>query len=527
MGDLKKIFGQAGDLWTKMSKGRRVVLLGALAGTVALIAVLSSRPPEKYGVLFSGLAAEDAGAVVEALKAAKVPYKVTGGGGAVEIPEAQVHEVRLLMAQKGMPRGGSIGFEVFDKQSFGATSFVEQMNYRRALQGELARTIMSLEEVQGARVHIAMPERSVYATDKEQPSASVALRLRQGRALSPGQVRGIAHLVASSVDRLSPDRVTVVDENGNVMGGGGDDDGGGQLEAQQQLEKAVSRRVRDVLERLVGAGHVAVAVNVELDFAKTDRTEETYDRDTAALRSESKIEERVAGTGATAGGVAGARGNLPGAPAPTATVSPDGLTKLSETKNYELSRVVSRIVGPAMQVKKVHVAVLVDQKGETARTPEEMARITALAREAAGLDTERGDRLEVHSAPFAVTADPVADAPAPAAPAPLLSWPPQPQVLIAAGGAGLLLIVAVVFMVISAKRRARRRGRPEVLPALPASIGTVEASLPGAVPTVTATALPAPNARERALAAARSDAPRAARVLSAWLAENVREGGRA
>jgi flagellar M-ring protein FliF len=317
--------------------------------------------------------------------------------------------------------------------------------------------------------------------------------------------------------------VTVLDEKGDVLNGG--EDGGGQLDAQQALEKTLGRRVKEVLERLVGAGKVAVVVTAELDFAKTDRTEESFDKDNTALRSESRTEERAGGGagGAASGGVAGVRGNLPGAPAGGGGAASDpNVLRSSETRNFEVNRVVSRIVGPAMKLKQLHVAVLVDQPAAGPRAPEDLARISALAREAAGLSKERGDSLEVHSAPFAP--EPKDDERAPA-PLPLLRWPPPIEMLVAGGAALLVLIVAGVALA-AMRRRGRRRGRPDVLPALPASVGAVEAALPDGTPAAALPGLPAPSARERALAAASADAARAARILSSWLDETVAEGAR-
>src|SRR5262249_50285940 len=192
-------------LWKKLPPGRRFVLLAALVATAAGVAFVSLRGSvEPYATLFAGLSPQDAGQVVETLKTDKVPFRLGNGGSSIEGPEAKGDEVRLALAQKGMPHGGGVGFELFDKQSFGTTSFVEQMNYQRALQGELARTIMSLDEVETARVHLAMPEKSLYRAAQEPPSASVAPKLRPGRQPAQGQVRGIRHRVAARAPRPQP-----------------------------------------------------------------------------------------------------------------------------------------------------------------------------------------------------------------------------------------------------------------------------------------------------------------------------------
>jgi flagellar M-ring protein FliF len=419
-----------------------------------------------------------------------------------------------------LPRGGGIGFELFDKQSFGTTSFVEQMNYRRALQGELARTIMSLDEVERARVHVAVPERTLYKDDDEAPSASVMLQLKAGRKLGSAQVRGVVNLVAASVAGLKPERITVVDEAGTPLWAG--DDASGGLEAASEIERSLQRRVRDLVERVVGPGHAQVAVTAELDESRSERTEDVYDKDKTALRSESKTEDRSDGNAAT-GGVAGARGNLPGAAAPTTGAGESGRVRLSETKNYEVDHVVSHTVQPKTRIKRLHVAVLVDhavdKKGKSApRSAEELQRITSLARAAAGLDDERGDKIEVATAPFVAAAPEAAAGPEPTR---IPKWAP-----FAGGG------IAVLLMIIAAASIARRR-RPlvgELVPALPAPVGQVEATLAqagagAALPSGAAGALPTASARDRALTAAREDSGRAARILAAWLAEEQAKGG--
>jgi len=524
--ELKKVTDDAKKLWGKLTPRRRTAVVGGLAAAAALIAFLTLRSPnERWSVLFSGLAPEDAGQVVGELKNQKIPYQLDANGTAVSVPEDKVHELRISLASAGIPRGGGIGFEVFDKQSFGSTSFVEQVNHLRALQGELARTIMSLDAVDRARVHIAMRERSLYRKDDEPPSASVVLKLRPGQKLGKRQVAGIVHLVASSVDGLTPGRVTVVDETSTVLSSG--DDGG---EGSGELEQTLAHRVEDMLARFLGPGHVAVTVTAEIDNSQTEKTEEVYDPAKTALKNEQRsVEGQGNLDAATTGGVAGARGNLPGAPAPTTPAppapaagaaapapagTPSSLTRLQETKNYDVTRVVSRTVGAKGNVKRLHVAVLVDGKpgsGE-ARGKDELGRIELLAREAAGLDTERGDRIEVHSIPFFVE-------PEPAVVAPNDNWPfPfSKQIAMLAGGglAGLLVIGTAVVLVL--RRRKTTRHAPQLVTALPVRVTDLEAALPEGV--AASLALAGTTARDRALEAARADAPRAARVIGDWLAE--------
>jgi flagellar M-ring protein FliF len=526
--DAKKIVSQGRELWSRLPPRRRLAAVAALVGTAALLWTLAGRAPAtRWAVLFSGLAPEDAGDLVEHLRAEHVPYRVDHGGATLSVPEARVHELRIAMASQGLPRGGGVGFEVFDKQSFGATSFVEQMNYRRALQGELARTIGSLEAVERARVHVALGERSLYRKDDEPPSASVVLRLRRGRGLDRAQVRGIVNLVAASVEGLSAERVTVVDETGKVLSSPGDDAAEGD-EARVALERQLERRIEELLAPVVGAGHFEVAVAAELDRTQIERTEELWDKDREALRSESRTVESPGGLDQLAAGVAGVRGNLPGAPAPTESVAPGGISRLQETRNYEVNRTVSRTVGPKVRIKRLHVAVLVDGKlqGEgdaravVARSADELAQIGALVREAAGLDPERGDRVEVQSVPFAPAAG---DAPEPAAAS---AWPlPVPPRIALPAAAALLLIGVTVILLARRRRRRRARGAaPELLPSLPLRVGELEEAMhkPAAAELGAGAAplgLPGRSPRDRAIDAARHDTERAALVLQAWLAE--------
>jgi flagellar M-ring protein FliF len=534
--DVKKIVEQSKKFWTELAPRKRVVLVGAAVGTLLLVAFLATRTaPDNYTMLYAGLAPEDAGEIASELRAQKINYRIDNGGTGISVPEDKVAELRINLAQKGIPKGGGVGFEVFDKQSFGATSFVEQMNYRRALQGELQRSIASLNAVEAARVHLAMPEKSLYRNEEEPPTASVLLKLRRGRTLSNPEVRGIVHLVASSIEGLQPERVTVVDDSGRVLSSGDESGDGGTR--QHELEQSLARRVESMLTPLVGEGHLEVSVTAELDQSQTERTEEAYDKDSLALRSESRtLDGSEAGiAGAMAGGVAGARGNLPGAPAPT-TGTPangsNGLTHLSETKNYEVSKVVSRTIGPKEKVKRLHVAVLVDgittgvgkKKTTVARDAKELAQIESLAREAAGIENERGDKIEVHSVPFAAAAAFADEA------EPRSAWPVSRPITLGAL-AGLFALACVITFLMMRRARKKRAAVSLVpgLPGLPLRVGDLESSLPGAAGELGAAgggSLELPGGRsprDRVIEAAKSDTARAARVLSAWLSEPAPE----
>ncbi len=435
------------------------------------------------------------------------------------MPTAKVHELRITLAQAGLPHGGGVGYELFDKQAFGTTSFVEQMNYKRALQGELARSIMSLDAVESARVHLATRERSLYKDDDEPPSASVVLTLRGGQRLATQQVRGIIHLVAGSVDGLKPDRVNVIDASGAPLSAG--EDGADGSDGDHELERTLARRVREMLERVVGVGHASVVVTAQLDATRTERTEELYDKDKIALRSETRSVDGN-GADATSQGVAGAHGNLPGAPAPTGTpaapAAGHNTGHLSETRNYEVNRVVSHVTSPKIHIARLHLAVLVDGVHEKAgdlkspivpRGAEELARLSALARAAAGLDSERGDKLEMHSEPF--MAPDAFDAPV------AVPWPRAARVAAFSGaGAAALALIAVLFFALRG-----RKAPTQTLTALPMKVARYEQALDGVTepPTPAPLELPGAAIRDRVLAATRNDAARAARVLTGWLQE--------
>ena len=526
--DFSKLAEQTKTTWQKLPAKRKLVVAGGALATIALIAALTLRAPtENWSVLFAGLAAEDSGKVLEQLKAGNIPYKIDGTG-TIQVPTAVVHEQRIAMASSGLPRGGGVGFEVFDKQVFGTTNFVEQMNYRRALQGELQRTISSLDSVERARVHLAMRERSLFRDDDEPPSASVVVGLRAGRTLSPKQVRGVVHLVSSSIEGLRPERITVVDESGAQLWSG--DEGSQSGDAEHELERKLGRRITELLERVVGAGHSSVVVTAELDTTRVEKTEETWDKNKAALRSESRSEEGMTASGDGAGGVAGARGNLPGAPTPTTAgvTAAGGRGRFSETKNYEVSKTVSHTTAPKVRVHKLHVAILIDELADpktpgatVPRTKDELDRIASLTREAAGLDTERGDRLELRSAPFAV-----ADVPGKEPVVPTL-WdkqPPKIKLIVMGAAAGLVFLTVVAFLI--ARRRRNKKGpaaEKGVIAQLPVSVGTYEATLNGETPSHTPVMqLQGADVHDRVQTATKADAARAARILSAWLSEGAK-----
>ncbi len=418
--------GQVRDLWSGLTAAQRAVLLGVTLGLfVGLGALLFWAGTPEYGVLYAGLPLEDAADVAEQLRADGVPFRLEGGGRTVLVPADKVYDLRLSLAGQGIPKGGVVGFEIFDRSGFGMTDFAQKVNYTRALEGELTRTIRGLDGVDGVRVHLVMPERRLFEAEAKPASASVVLQLRPGRRLTAKQVRGIVHLVASSVEGLEPDGVTVVDSRGTVLYQSEGDApallAASQLEYKRAYEKDVERRVRELLERVTGPGGAVVRVAAEFDFSRVQETSEVYDPEAVAVRSEERVSENSTGPAGPAG-VPGVASNVPGSDVAQgvqgqnpqgagAGGTPASSSRETETVNYEVSKTVRRVEREAGALKRLSVAVAVDgtykeppEEGGTRefvpRPPEELDQIRALVEKAVGADPARGDAVEVTSIPF-------------------------------------------------------------------------------------------------------------------------------
>lgn len=407
-----------------ISTGKKMMAIGGIAAAIALVTVIvlwANRPV--FHVLFSNLSAEDAGAITGKLQELKIPYEV-GDGGSVMVPEDKVHELRMTLASQGLPTGGGVGFEIFDKTTIGMTDFIQKLNYRRALQGELSRTIGQLSEVESARVHLAVPEKTLFGDKKEHTSASIVLKLRGSRALSQNQVMGIVHLVSSSVEGLSPQNVTIVDTHGNVLSRPSDDSYNAQLsnyqnDYQKGFEKSLEERVQSMLEHAVGSGKVVVRISSTLDFKQVETTEEKYDPDKTAVRSEQRSQENASGSTGSASGVPGVLSNMPGAKAenPQAAGGKGGNSSSSnhtqETINYEINKTVNHILEPVGTLKRLSAAVLIDGNYEIVkgtdgketrkfipRSDEELKKYTEIVKKAVGYSEDRGDQVEVSNISF-------------------------------------------------------------------------------------------------------------------------------
>ncbi len=432
----------------KSPNGRKVILmLGAAAVIAVMIAlVLWSQKPE-YRVLFSNFSDRDGGAIMSSLQAANVPYKFAEGGGAILVPADKVHEIRLKLAAEGLPKGGGVGFELMENQKLGVSQFLEQVNFQRALEGELARSIQSVGAVQAARVHLALPKASVFVRDQQKPTASVLLNLRQGRALDQQQVSAIVHLVASSVPELSPKNVTIVDQSGNLLSENNKPAGANtldpsQLKYVQELQQSITKRIESIITPIVGQNNIRAEATADVDFSTSEQAAEIYKpnqvANSATVRSLQTSESSNGGANATGvpgaltnqpapaatapldttpppaapgtpAAVAGAPG-APGAAAATAAAAQATPTQKDTTTNFEVDKTVRYVQQPMGGLKRLSVAVVVNYKRVVAKdgkvtiqplSDTEKTQITDLVKEAMGYNKDRGDTLNVVNSPFA------------------------------------------------------------------------------------------------------------------------------
>ena len=355
--------------------------------------------------LYTNLPPEDASDIVSKLKEERVPYKLKGDGSIVLVPADQIYELRLNLASKGLPRGGSVGFEIFDHVDFNTTEFVQRLNYQRALQGELMRTINQFKEVINSKVLIVFPRESLFVEDMQPPSASILLNLRS--ILSPDKVISIVHLVACAVEGLTPERITVADTTGKTLfkGGGADENGflaGTKLDYQRNLEKTIGDRVQSMLDAVLGGGKAIVRVSAEIDFNKIETSEEIYDPDSAVVRSRQHQVE------------SSERNNANTKQAADKTKEEN----INEILNYEINRLNRHTLRPFGSLTRLSVAVVLDGtyrtiKGENGvekkqyipRTPEELKKFETIVSKAIGYDPDRGDQISVSTFPFAKSAE--------------------------------------------------------------------------------------------------------------------------
>ena len=412
-----------------LSQRQKVAGAAALALVIALLAgvLLWNRAPE-YGVLFSNLDERDGGQIIAALGQQNVPYRMSANGSAILVPQAQVHETRLRLAAEGLPKGGLAGFELMDGQKLGISQFNEQVNYQRALEGELSRTVQAIDAVANARVHLAMPKQTAFLRDDQRPTASVMVNLRPGRILDQNQVAGIVHLVSSSVPRMSAEGVKIVNQEGSLLTVQADPLmraglNANQLEYVRAMEKAFIERIENILVPMVGKDNFRAQVAADVDFNQVEQTAETYKPNPTpdqAIRSQQTNEVINPLPGAQ--GVPGALTNQPPAPATAPITAPavgagqgqgaQGVLNANRSAvlNYELDRNIQHIKQAVGQLKRLSVAVVVNNRSipapdgtptTVALTDEEITRITNLVREAVGYNADRGDSINVANSAFA------------------------------------------------------------------------------------------------------------------------------
>ncbi len=391
------------------------LLIGGVIAGFALIVVLSGRPD--YQTLFSGLSAEDSGAMITQLKAKKIPYRISSNGGAILIPKEIVYETRMELASQGLPQGGGVGFEIFDNSKLGMTEFVQNVNYQRAIQGELSRTINRFEEIESSRVHLVMPPKSLFVENEEPARASVVIKLRSTKTLNADQIQGIVHLISASVSGLKPENVTIVDSFGNQIGGQKskndfDSVRTDQMAYQEKVERTLENRVKTMLEKALGPNKAIVRLSSNMDFKKQERTEERYYPDNKVVRSEQISNESSVKPEKKAMGVPGTTA----AATDKLQQGSDGsaeFQKKHQTANYEIGKTTSHTIEPIGQISSISVAVLVDGSYKTVtgedgkpkveylpRTPEEITKIKTIVMRAVNYTASRGDEVEVVNMPF-------------------------------------------------------------------------------------------------------------------------------
>jgi flagellar M-ring protein FliF len=521
----QKVIAQVREQWTKLSATARLVVGGILlgGGLVALALVFFAR--DNYGFLFRVNDAAETGDIVAALDAAKIPHRISGGGLLIEVPQDDVDRARILLAQQNLPKGGSIDFRIYDDPSPGWTRTTEAVNFQRALQGELERTIASIDTVSGARVHLTIPKKASFADQQVAPTASVTIRQRTGRELTEVNIRAIQHLVAAAVERLEAKDVVVVDSQGRLLSRGAlSEIAGPTLDYKNDLERNLERNVTNLLERVMGLGGVQVSIEAEVDFSETKTQEEIYDPEQLALRRET-TEEVVEGQGnARPQGLAGTVANQPGGADPSTANARASNRREVKAREYSLNRTVVDTKGPAATLKHLTISVLVDGKyttpedgGEpvfTPRSADELRELQTLVENAVGFNAARGDRIAISSKEFVLRSAFVDTSIGPSQDTP--KWLPY------AVGGGALLLVGAAFLLM------RRRSKPvsvevvrpgtkvaEAQRALAAAeLGQLPEAEDASSPAMTIAAL-----RSQVVEASEQSPERAAEVVKAWIRE--------
>lgn len=515
MADRADIQQQLTGFVSRLSSGQKmmigVVTLGAIAGIIFLITVVNA---PTYGTLFSNLNPEDASKIVAKLQEKSIPYQLNESGKSILVPKDKVYETRLSLAGEGLPQSSVIGYEIFDRTNLGISDFVQKVNYRRALEGELARTILTIEEVEGARVHLVVPERVLFKEDEKPATASVVLKLKNGKSPRPETIQGVAHLVSSSVEGLESDNVTIVDSKGKLLSDVHKSNSvaaltSTQYEMQQTVEAYLAAKAQTLLESVVGGGNALVQVNAELDFRQVERTLEQYDPDRTAVRSEQLSEEK--------------------------TSSGDSLepsTRSNTVTNYEINKTVEHIVENLGNIKRLSVAALVNgiptkvtRDGQEVteiqpRPVPEMQQLTDLVKKSVGFDQQRNDEVSVTNLTFALGTR-LPDQEFVYRTSPLADWTEYKEEIFLG-----LAMLGTVLVLWSLLRRFRSRIELPVLEKEVPSLGAQLESrkpvieLPNPEEEISTEALLRNERRKRISEYIRDKPGDSARLLKVWLAED-------
>ena len=524
---METLLSQLRELPRRLATLPPSVKFGAFAGMAVLAVILAvSQLSGNNGAWeydFTNLSAEDSAEAAAHLKGAKIPFKLDAGGTALSVPASQVYDARLMLASAGLPRGGGVGFEIFDRGDLGVSEFTQRVNLRRAIEGELSRTISRLASVRSARVHITLPEKGLYRDEDRRASAGVALNLQPGRIMADKEIAGVRHLVASAVAGLSPEAVTIVDGRGTVLAGD-TSPGAKAVTEQRDIERTFEQRIVDLLEPTIGNGSVVAKVSATFDSSEVETTNDTFDPEAAAVRSEHKTTEQSQQDGSGPAGVAGAAANQPLAGSPGGGGSSRGTNQREdETKNYEISKTTTHTITRGSRLKRLSVAVLLDAPGGKARPEAEMKRLEALAKGAVGFDTARGDQFQISASAFNRPTE--ADAAKPS----FLDSPRIMRIAQLLGGVILLIIAALAISKMRALASSASTSSSMAMLRPGARVGELEAMMgsPGDALSATRPSAVAqvggdPNVgvRDRARELARSDPARAAHLLKAWISSD-------
>ena len=412
MDNFQDFLGQLGERFNELSQGKKVAALSLVALALASLLVMSLwlKAPD-YQLLYANLSQEDAGAIVEKLKNQKIPYEVSNGGRTIRVASDMIHETRLQLAGEGLPEGSDVGLEMFEDTPLGMTDFIQKINFQRALQGELTRTIKTLDAVAQVRVHLVIPKDNLFRKQKPKGKASITLKLKSGKSLSEGQIQGIVHLVSASVGSIEASNVVIVDVNGNLLSGGKEPSEGAMMSTSNfkhklRVQKELQAKIIKMLEDALGSGKVIAKISTDLDFEQVERTEEIFDPDSQVVRSENQISESSVGS-IPPGGIPGVQALVPsGEDSGSGAGQAAQRNKSNAVFNYEINKEVRRISKPVGEITKLSVAVMIDgtMAGDPAeyqpRTPEEMAKYLQMVQSAVGFDAERGDVVQVENIQF-------------------------------------------------------------------------------------------------------------------------------